>query len=153
MNLIGPFKLSWYKSVYTLIHVNDIIIPKLMQPSTVCPTPLTWKGASNLTTETLLFDHYVYGVSLPRYVQLVVHNLYCAYGNLTTRWANLTTKERFQVERLGNVSTLQAVHAPMGLWSIIGTCLVVVYREIVINSSPRGGAIAFSTLPNPLSSP
>jgi hypothetical protein len=33
------------------------------------------------------------------------------------------------------------------------TCPVGVHREIVINGSPRGGAIGFSTLPNPLSSP
>jgi hypothetical protein len=32
------------------------------------------------------------------------------------------------------------------------TYSVGVYGEIVINSSPRGGAIGFSTLPNPLSS-
>jgi hypothetical protein len=37
--------------------------------------------------------------------------------------------------------------------SINDTCPVGVYRKIVINSCPKGGAIGFSTLPNLLSRP
>jgi hypothetical protein len=52
-----------------------------------------------------------------------------------------------------NVSTLRAVHARHFelRFSPNYTLSVSVggYREIVINSSPRGAAIGFSTLPNP----
>jgi len=48
--------------------------------------------ACNLTTGISSWKYYIYGVSLPIYVQLVIHILYCAYGNLTTWWVNLTTK-------------------------------------------------------------
>jgi hypothetical protein len=47
----------------------------------------------------------------------------------------------------GNVSTSQAVHAHHGGLSSNDTGPVGVYREIVINCSPRGGAIGLSTLP------
>ena len=48
--------------------------------------------AWNLTTGILSWKYYLYGVSLPLYVQLVIQILYCANGNLTTWCVNLTTK-------------------------------------------------------------
>ena len=45
----------------------------------------------NLTTGISSWKYYLYGVSLPIEVQLVIHILYCAYGNLTIWWVNLTT--------------------------------------------------------------
>jgi hypothetical protein len=56
----------------------------------------------------------------------------------------------FLRERVEQLEMSQVVHTT--IWSI-DTRPVVVYKEVVINSSPTGGAIAFSTLPNPLSSP
>ena len=57
------------------------------------------------------WKYYLYRVSPPIYVQLVIHILYCAYRNLTTWWVNLATKKyqshylcRFQVERSGKQS-------------------------------------------------
>jgi hypothetical protein len=47
----------------------------------------------------------------------------------------------------GNVSTLQTVYGDFD--GSNDTCPVGVSRETVINSGQRGGAIGFSTLPNP----
>jgi len=52
---------------------------------------VTHHFACNLTTGISSWKYYRYGVSLPIDPQLVIHILYCAYGNLTTWWVNLTT--------------------------------------------------------------
>ena len=73
---------------------------------------MTHYFACNLTTGISSWRYYLYGVSLPIDVQVVIHILYCAYGNLTTWWVNHTT----------NIISL-TIHVDFRLTGLIAVCI------------------------------